>query len=81
MRPWRNWKKKGPQVIRPKPERFQSVTPAPSPGQPYRHFRFPRSQVIRVTGPPYNNVVDIAITNARTQVTVSEGKGGAVNVE
>ena len=43
-------------------------------GEPYRYFLFPRSEVIRVTGPPYNNVIDIAITNARTQVKTAEGK-------
>jgi hypothetical protein len=44
-------------------------------GQPYRYFLFPRSEVIRVTGPPYNGVRDLVVTNAQIQVMTGEGVG------
>jgi hypothetical protein len=44
------------------------------PGQPYRYFLFPRSEVIRVTGPPYNGVEDIAVMGSQIQVMTSEGR-------
>ncbi|MGO8815464.1 MAG: hypothetical protein ACLQVG_12485 [Terriglobia bacterium] len=40
-------------------------------GQPYRYFLFPRSEVIRVTGPPYNSVMGLLVTNAEAQVMTS----------
>jgi len=42
-------------------------------GQPYRYFLFPRSEVIRVTGPPYNGVLQIVAGNGRIQVMTTEG--------
>jgi hypothetical protein len=42
-------------------------------GEPYRYFLFPRSEVIRVTGPPYNGVREIIVTNAQIQVMTTEG--------
>jgi hypothetical protein len=42
-------------------------------GQPYRYFLFPRSEVIRVIGPPYNGVLQIVAGNGRIQVMTSEG--------
>jgi len=44
-------------------------------GQPFRYFLFPRSEVIRVTGPPYNGVMGIVVTNGQTQVRTVEGTG------
>ncbi len=44
-------------------------------GQPYRYFLFPRSEVIRVTGPPYNAVVSLVVTDAQIQVMTEEGLG------
>lgn len=42
-------------------------------GQPYRYFLFPRSEVIRVTGPPYNGVMEVFVTKAQIQVMTQEG--------
>ena len=43
-------------------------------GQPYRYFLFPRSEVIRVTGPPYNNVDGIAVMGSQIHVVTAEGR-------
>ena len=45
------------------------------PGQPLRYFLFPRSEVIRVTGPPYNSVMGLLVTNAQIQFMTTEGPG------
>jgi hypothetical protein len=45
------------------------------PGQPYRYFLFPKSEMIRVTGEPYNVVMGILVTNAQIQVMTFEGTG------
>jgi len=42
-------------------------------GQPYRYFLFPRSEVIRVTGPPYNGVREIVVANGQVEVRTTEG--------
>jgi hypothetical protein len=42
-------------------------------GQPYRYFLFPGSEVIRVTGPPYNGVMQIVVANGQIQVMTTEG--------
>ena len=42
-------------------------------GQPYHYFLFPRSEVIRVTGPPYNGVKEIVVANGQIQVMTMEG--------
>ncbi len=42
-------------------------------GQPYRYFLFPRSEVIRVVGPPYNGVLEIVVGNGKIQVMTTEG--------
>jgi len=44
-------------------------------GQPFRYFLFPRSELIRVTGPPYNAVMGVLVTNAQIQVMTIEGPG------
>jgi hypothetical protein len=42
------------------------------PGQPYRYFLFPRSEVNRLVGPAYNTVVEILVTGTHIQVMTSE---------
>jgi hypothetical protein len=40
-------------------------------------FVFPRSELIRVTGEPYNGVMGILVTNRQIQVMTFEGTGNS----
>ena len=58
----------------PQAQAFSACDACP-PGQPYRYFVFPRSELIRVTGEPYNGVFDILPSNPHIQVMTFEGTG------
>jgi len=49
-------------------------------GQPLGYFLFPRSEVIRVAGPPYNSVMGLLVTNAQIQVMTTEGPGALAGI-
>jgi hypothetical protein len=49
-------------------------------GKPYRYFVFPRSEVTRVSGVPYNEVHNAMVTGTRVQVQVRESNAAGPTV-